>query len=85
MLHGHIGEVNLVKFLAPGFGNRIVTCSNDRTLRVWGGPEDLKKSCAEVARLDGHMDAVATFDISYDASVIISASVDNVFRVWSAK
>ncbi|KAE8304502.1 WD40 repeat protein [Giardia duodenalis] len=85
VLHGHIGEVNLVKFLAPGFGNRIVTCSNDRTLRVWGGPEDLKKSCAEVARLDGHMDAVATFDISYDASVIISASVDNVFRVWSAK
>lgn len=85
VLHGHIGEVNLVKFLAPGFGNRIVTCSNDRTLRVWGGPEDLKKSCAEVARLDGHMDAVTTFDVCYDASVMVSASVDNVFRVWSSK
>lgn len=85
VLHGHIGDVNLVKFLAPGFGNRIITCSTDRTLRVWGGPEDLKKSCAEIARLDGHMDAVTTFDVSYDASTIISASVDNVFRVWSAK
>lgn len=85
VLHGHIGEVNLVRFLAPGFGNRIITCSNDRTLRVWGGPEDLKKSCVEVARLDGHMDAVTTFDVSYDASMIVSASIDNVFRVWSAK
>lgn len=83
LLQGHVGEINTVRFTYPGFGSRIITCSDDRTVRVWNGPDDLKKPLAETLRLDGHTDAVTCLDVSYDSSIIVSAAANNVCRMYS--
>lgn len=82
-LAGHVADINRVAFNNSGFGNRIVTCSADNTLRVWTGPRE-KKACRELQRLDGHTDAVTSFDVSYDSGAIVSISQDSTVRLWSA-
>src|SRR5262245_9031324 len=60
-------------------GSRIVTASQDGTMRVWDAV-----SCKELARLEGHTGWVYSARFSTDGARIVSASFDKTARVWDS-
>ncbi|WP_437916839.1 AAA family ATPase [Sorangium sp. So ce302] len=74
-LHGHSGRVNACA-ISPD-GQRIVSASDDRTLKVW----DLGTGKL-LSTLEGHVWSVNACAISPDGQRIVSASNDKTLKVW---
>ena len=74
ILRGHEDHVISVVF-SPG-GERIVSGSNDKTVRVWDA-----RSGTELAVLRGHKDHVTSVAFSPGGERIVSGSNDNAVRV----
>ncbi|WP_437516751.1 TIR domain-containing protein [Sorangium sp. So ce1099] len=74
-LHGHSGGVRACA-LSPD-GQRIVSASDDTTLKVW----DLATGKL-LSTLEGHSDWVTACALSPDGQRIVSASVDKTLKVW---
>jgi len=74
-LGSHDGEVLSVAF--DRSGQRVVSGSNDRTVRVW----DVRRG-TELACLRGHLDIVNSVAFSPDGRFIASGSADCTVRLW---
>ena len=76
VIDGHTGPVTAVA-VSPD-GTRIVSGSEDRTVRVWnladGGLE---------RTLEGHTDSVVAVAISPDGTRVVSGGEDRTVRVWN--
>ncbi len=75
-LRGVVGLSN------PSFspdGARVVTVSDDNTVRVWDAATG-----REIAALRGHRDSVNSAAFGPDGSYIVTASRDGTAQVWSA-
>jgi len=72
-MRGHAGTVLDLKL----HGNRIVSASMDKTLKVW----DLRQPDAPLANLEGHSAAVHCVD--FQDRLVISGSVDTSLRIWT--
>ncbi|KAA1477639.1 WD40 repeat-like protein [Dentipellis sp. KUC8613] len=76
-LNGHTASVGAMTF-SPN-GKRLITSSDDCTIRVW----DLDATTVSSSTLTGHSDWVRAVAISSDGSKIASASDDRTVRLWS--
>ncbi|KIJ13713.1 hypothetical protein PAXINDRAFT_170229, partial [Paxillus involutus ATCC 200175] len=56
--------------------NRLVSGSNDKTLRIWD------RTTGEVEVLSGHTGTVLEVDVSWDGKAVASGSEDNTVRIW---
>jgi WD40 repeat protein len=74
-LKGHVSRVTAVG-LTPD-GKQVVSCSEDKTLRVWDWESgECKKT------LTGHRDGIAEVSILSDLPCAVSASRDKTLKVW---
>jgi hypothetical protein len=76
-LSGHEGEVLSAEF-SPN-GNKIVTCSDDDTARLWD-----TITGAELLVLRGHEAEVWSAKFNHDNTRIVTASEDGTARVWDS-
>ncbi len=76
---GHAGRVRSVGY-SPN-GTRVVTGSDDRTIRIW----DAGSGVVVGEPLTGHYAGVNSVAYSPNGRHIISGSLDNTIRVWDAK
>ena len=74
-LKGHSGLVYSVSFSPDG--KRIVSGSNDRTLKVWDA-----QTGQETLTLKGHSRSVNCVSFSPDGKRIVSGSFDKTLKVW---
>jgi small GTP-binding protein len=78
VLRGHENYVNDVTVTPDG--KRVVSCSNDKTLKVW----DLE-SLRCLATLEGHKEKVQGIALTHDGKWVVSCSNDRTIKVWSLK
>jgi WD40 repeat protein len=76
---GHEDKVTSVAFSPDG--SRIVSGSDDRTLRLW----DVRTGAGIGAPLRGHEDKVTSVAFSPDGRRIVSGSWDTTLRLWDAR
>jgi WD40 repeat protein len=74
VLRGHLNQVN--HFAWSPEGQRLVTASDDRTVRVW----DVETGESRV--LQGHTDGVVQVAFSPDGKTVASTSRDGTVRLW---
>ncbi len=74
---GHADGVTSVA-ISPD-GNRIVSGSYDRTLKVWAADRG-----REILTLKGHADAISSVAFLADGRRIVSGSFDGTVKVWDA-
>ncbi|ETO32698.1 hypothetical protein RFI_04418 [Reticulomyxa filosa] len=67
-------KINTVQFLHDGL--KIVSCSNDKTIRIW----DVLLG-QQIQLLQGHLDEMISVEFSSDDSKIASCSKDNTIRI----
>ncbi|KAF9233504.1 WD40-repeat-containing domain protein [Melanogaster broomeanus] len=72
---GHEERVRCVHFYPDG--NRLVSGSDDNTLRIWN------RETGAVEALSGHTDAVCEVDVSHDGKMVVSGSADKTVRIWN--
>ncbi|KAJ2912270.1 hypothetical protein MD484_g8144, partial [Candolleomyces efflorescens] len=77
-LHGHTAAVTSLAISSNG--ERIVSGSEDRTVRVW----DMKTGNLVAEPLVEHADSVTCVAISPDGGWVVSGSRDRTVRVWDA-
>ncbi|CAG7850026.1 SubName: Full=Related to WD40-repeat protein (Notchless protein) {ECO:0000313/EMBL:CCA75486.1} [Serendipita indica DSM 11827] len=78
VLRGHEGSVNAIAFSPDG--SRVVSCSDDQTIRLW-----YADTGEQVGRpLRGHSDLVRAVAFSPDGSQVVSGSEDDTIRLWDA-
>jgi WD40 repeat protein len=77
-LQGHDGGVLSVAFSPDG--SKIVSGSDDKTIRVWDASTGIKM----LPPLRGHDDSIWSVAFSPDGSKIVSGSSDKTIRVWDA-
>ena len=78
VLVGHEESVDFVEF--SGDGKRLVSASEDRTVRLWDG-----QTGAEIAVLQGHSEWVFSVVFSPDGTRLASASGDKTVRLWDGQ
>ncbi|VFM98284.1 MAG: WD40 repeat [Candidatus Kentron sp. G] len=84
VLRGHTGAINAVAFSPDG--ERLVTGSNDHTLRLWMVPKEKQQTAPELlAELTGHTDKVRTVAFSPDGGHLFSGSDDKTIRLWDGR
>jgi WD40 repeat protein len=76
IIEGHEGVVTSVAF-SPDNGSRIVSGSDDTTVRIWD-----TSTGEALATLNGHDRPVASVAFSPDGSRIVSGSTDHTVRIW---
>jgi WD40 repeat protein len=76
-LRGHTLLVSDVAFHPDG--QRVATCSGDRTIRIWDVPTG-----QEIFTLKGHTDDVNSIRFLRGGRQLRSASRDGTIRVWDA-
>jgi WD40 repeat protein len=76
-LRGHTQKVRHIAVSHDG--RRIVTASDDRTVRMWAA-----ETGEPLATLRGHTGSVTDVGFSADDKWIVSASADGTARVWNA-
>ncbi|KAG8772355.1 hypothetical protein FRC12_003110 [Ceratobasidium sp. 428] len=76
---GHTGGVSSVAYSPDG--GRVVSCSGDRTIRVW----DAQSGAMVAGPFSGHTKQVNSVSCSPDGSRIISGSGDHTIRIWDAE
>jgi WD40 repeat protein len=76
---GHIDGVNSVSFSPEG--NRIVSGSEDKTLRLW----NVKTGGAIGEPLIGHTGGIWSAAFSPGGTSIVSGSWDSTVRVWNVE
>jgi WD40 repeat protein len=76
-MEGHTYSVSSVCYSPDG--TRIVSGSDDKTVRVWDAI-----SGSELLKMEGHTDSVYSVCYSPDGTRIVSGSRDNTVRVWDA-
>ena len=79
LLQGHTHYVTSVAFSPDG--TRIVSGSNDKTVRVW----DAERGVQIGSPLQGHTHYVRAVAFSPDGTRIVSGSDDKTVRVWNVK
>jgi WD40 repeat protein len=79
ILRGHEGGGGVMTVSYSPDGTRIVSGSDDHTLRVWDAA-----SGAQLAVLRGHENGVMSVSYSPDGTRIVSGSDDHTLRVWDA-
>ena len=81
VLAGHTDQIYAVGVSAPGENGeiRLVTGSDDHTLRLWDGAGNLIKV------LEGHGDAVFAAAFTPDGRYLVSGSFDKTIRLWDAR
>lgn len=75
-LHGHEDRVAFALF--DPSGDKVVTISNDRTLRVWDS-----HTGRSLLTLRGHEKLISGIQLSRDGQVILSTSLDGTARLWA--
>ncbi|ETO35615.1 ribosome assembly protein 4 (RSA4) [Reticulomyxa filosa] len=75
LLEGHEKDVNNVQFSPDG--TQIITCSDDKTIRLWNS-----LTGKQIHTFEGHANEVIRIQFSSDGSKIISYSKDNTIRIW---
>ncbi|ETO14919.1 hypothetical protein RFI_22452 [Reticulomyxa filosa] len=78
ILHGHSDIVNDAQFSLDG--SMIVSCSNDKTIRVWD-----VHSARQFMQFNGHSDHIITAQFSPHAYSIASCSKDRTIRLWDVQ
>lgn len=89
VLEGHTSDVNGVEFV----GNRLlISCSNDKTVRVWRQNADERFAEAESSStqpvqspLNGHAYGVNAVRVSPFGTILTSASTDGRVILWSTQ
>jgi WD40 repeat protein len=76
-MQGHIDNVRSVMFSPDG--KRLVSGSEDATVRVWD-----TTSGTEVYTLEGHKGTIHSVTFCPDGSRIVSGSADKTVRLWNA-
>jgi len=79
LLQGHTGNVTSVAFSPDG--TRIVSGSNDNTVKVWNAERGVQIG----SPLQGHTHYVTSVSFSPDGTRIVSGSDDKTVRVWDAE
>lgn len=72
---GHEAEINRAMFNPQG--TRLLTCSSDKTARLW---DPFTGTCLQV--LEGHTDEIFSCAFNYEGTMIITGSKDNSCRLW---
>ncbi|ETO14106.1 WD-40 repeat-containing protein [Reticulomyxa filosa] len=72
---GHTDIINAVQYSPDG--SKIVSCSKDKTIRVWD-----VASGQQLQLLEGHSDSVSTVQYSRDGTKFVSCSADKTIRIW---
>jgi WD40 repeat protein len=80
MLRGHEQPVQSASF-DPG-GNRVVTTSADRTVRIWQA-QPTKEYKEFALSLQGHRGEVLSIDFGPDPRSVVTASADGSARIWN--
>jgi len=78
VLEGHADGVLGVRWSHGG--DRIATCSDDRTVRVWSFP-----GCEQLLNMTGHTSGVLDLDWTEDDSNLITGSRDYKIKMWDTK
>jgi WD40 repeat protein len=60
-------------------GQRVATCSRDKTIRIWD-----VSTAQEILTLNGHTEPVRSIRFLADGQKQISASMDGTIRTWDA-
>ncbi|ETO17126.1 WD-40 repeat protein, partial [Reticulomyxa filosa] len=74
-LKGHSDKVFSVQFSPDG--NRIASCSSDKTIRVWDVSSGKQIQC-----LEGHSSSVTSVQFSSNGDKVVSGAKDNTIRLW---
>jgi len=77
-LDGHTDRIYSLEMTADG--ERAITGSRDRTLRVWDVGQ---RTCKQVLR--GHSREILAIDVSADGQRVVSFSRDRTLRVWDTE
>merc|ERR1711974_577488 len=72
------GHSNFVRGVSFARKHELITCSDDRTVRIW----DLFQG-KEVRKLQGHTAAVYDLAVHAKTRVVCSASQDTTLRMWN--
>lgn len=71
----HKGVINSISFSPDG--KKIVTSSNDKTIKLWALDGTL------IQEFKGHADRIFDAELSPDGQIIASCSKDGEIKIWS--
>lgn len=77
-LKGHTGYVSCCRFLSPA---EILSCSGDKTIRLWDIQTEQEKS-----KFEGHKEDVMQVSMCpVDPNVFVSGACDNTAKIWDVR
>ena len=80
VLKGHTSDVNWVDFTGTKL---LVSCSNDKTVRLWEADDDGKFQETSLSPLTGHSYGVNCVRFSPFGTIIASCSTDGNIILWN--